>query len=110
MPLLKRDQSDLPITEWDLKYMLNLARTYGWKPVVQSKIGSSIEQAPKKDALALATALEKALADIPEISTIPEADGLSSLPEDPLDWFSGDGRMIVRDFIAFCRGGGFVVE
>lgn len=103
--LLKRDSETLSIADWDWNYLLRLAQVHGWTGT--GPISGSIAT---KDAQTLVAALERALPKIPEECTIAKDRGISALPDDPLEWFSGEGRIIVKQFIVFCHGGGFAVE
>lgn len=77
-----------------------------------------------EDAANIAQALERALEDIPDEDTVSvlaanqpcglEGAGVRSIETElekhltPLDWFSGEeGKQMIREFIAFCRVGGF---
>src|SRR5438552_7568322 len=93
--LLKRGSQELSVTDWDWNFLVRMAKAYGWAPIGSSD-PRDIKSVTKADAHALVAALEKALPEIPEECTIVEDQGISSLPDDPLDWFSGDGRTIVR--------------
>lgn len=107
--LLKRGSDELSVSDWDWNFLVRMAKGHGWASFASFDV-SDIKVVTKADAHALAAALEKALPEIPEECTILEDQGISSLPDDPLEWFSGDGRIIVKHVIVFCRGGAFVVE
>jgi hypothetical protein len=107
--LLKRHRDSLSVNDWDWHYLIQLARANGWVPPGRSQ-SDNLKAVPQRDAQALVAALERALPKIPDENPDFEDRGLSNMPEDPMEWFSGDGRIIVRHFIAFCRGGAFVVE
>jgi hypothetical protein len=78
-----------------------------------------------EDAANIAQALERALEDIPDEDTVDvlaesqsfdlggiEVSGIDTELEKhltPLDWFSGEYKQMVRDFIAYCRVGGFSI-
>jgi len=109
-----------PIAEWDGRYLTNDGQTVR-----------------KADALWLADALEKSLGDISdaspkidwnssawldddlpewltpeEIETIKEelTDGLLDvLGLNPLEYFAGDEKRLLKDFIRFCRLGSFKI-
>jgi hypothetical protein len=87
---------------------------------------SSGRRVTTADALGLADALEAALPDLPPrepghklktrfyetgegkpIKSSGLRDGASL---NLLEWFSGKGRQRIRDFIRFCRAGGFVIQ
>jgi hypothetical protein len=60
-----------------------------------------------EDALSLAIALEKSLDDIPDFN-------LNFYPLDinkitPFEYFAGDGKRQLTDFIRFCRLGSFLI-
>ena len=82
----------------------------------------------RQDAANIADALERALDDIPDFATdekwveLPPSDplvgalveqGLEVFGHDPslspVDFFSGEGKQHVNDFIKFCRAGGFYI-
>jgi hypothetical protein len=71
------------------------------------------------DARALADALERALPDVPghdamehKTFTHPGLPGVRLMdartPVNPFEWFSGK-KDVLRDFVAFCRRGGFAI-
>jgi hypothetical protein len=73
-----------------------------------------------EDVGALADALERALPDIPDHDAMahktfehPSEPGVRLVPIDtptsPYEWFSGDKKGLVRQFIAYCRRGGFEI-
>lgn len=104
---LRRKSEKLSLTEWDWNYALRLAETYDFNaPMGPSKIGPI----PREDAAALVAALERALPNIPDEVTAADDRGISSLPDNPLDWFSGEGKDTVQQIIAFCKGGQFLIE
>lgn len=107
MSLLKRGSEELSVTDWDWTFLVRLARAYGW--AISTVNERDITMVSKGEAHTLAATLEKALPEIPEECTVVGDQGISSLPDDPLDWFSGDGRTIVKDVIAFSRRGAFTV-
>jgi len=72
-----------------------------------------------EDALALADALERALPDVPDHNAMADKTffhpGLPGVPlvdvrtpVNPYEWFGGK-KDLLRDFIAFCRRGGFAI-
>jgi hypothetical protein len=125
----------LPIRSWEL--LLALARQYGWQPAgtVPACEFLSLHEASSSDdylqsrcqvvlgpdALALATALERALPDIPTEDVLDK----KAVPEDParpytspgclgrevapgmvvtpLEEFSGENKETIVDFIEHCR-------
>jgi hypothetical protein len=107
--LLKRGPEEFSLNAWDWGYLLKMAKAYGWAPTDPLHVDKT-KAITAQEARGLVASLEKALPLIPTECTISDDQGLSTLPDDPLDWFSGDGRIVVRHFIAFCRGGGFQVE
>lgn len=86
--------------------------------------GNSFQWVTAEDAANIAQALERALEDIPDEDTVSElaarlsfeleGAGVRSIDKElekrisVLDWFSGEeGKQFLREFIAFCRVGGF---
>ena len=101
--------------EWDGNYFTN---AFQW--------------VTEEDAAHIADALEKALDDIPDFDTGEKwvTHGPTNLPTDPverslveegfavsgpngslspLEYFSGEDKQLVRDFIAYCRAGTFYI-
>lgn len=77
------------------------------------------------DAAAMADALESGLMDVPtfdalgmKVSTSIDMPGLDrplralrpGVKVNPFEYFSGDNRGVLKQFIAFCRGGGFEIR
>ncbi len=72
-----------------------------------------------RDASNIAATLERALDDIPDhdamedkkshICSISGFDMQTAQDASPIEWFSGQGKTRVRDFIKFCRAGGFLI-
>ncbi len=72
-----------------------------------------------EDAANIAAALERALEDIPDhdamedkirfIKDEPVVDWDTADNTSAVEWFSGARRTRVKQFIAFCRGGGFSI-
>ena len=78
-----------------------------------------------EDAANIAQALERALEDVPDEDTVSvirarrsfalgdgEVSGIDTELEKhlpPLDWFSGEGKRTVRDFVDYSRDGGFSI-
>ena len=68
-----------------------------------------------EDALLLAMALELSLDDIPDVN--PERGGVTSNGPDeqtplgilPFEYFAGDGKQNLAEFIRFCTLGEFVI-
>jgi hypothetical protein len=79
-----------------------------------------------EDAGNIAEALERALEDIPDEDTVGvlaaslsfdpvggEVSGIDTEQEKnltPLDWFSGEYKQMVREFIDYCRAGEFFIS
>ncbi|HET9908841.1 MAG TPA: hypothetical protein VFQ23_19480 [Anaerolineales bacterium] len=118
--------------------MLSLARFYGWQPMgtlppqthhlrkpayehgtKNSWDGTYLRNEGQivraEDALLLAMALELSLDDIPDVN--PERGGASSNAQDeptplgilPFEYFAGDGKQNLADFIRFCTLGEFII-
>jgi hypothetical protein len=70
-----------------------------------------------EDAANIADALERALEHIPDERTVgmlaASKDGAVDIDTSrhlsSLDWFSGGGKETVREFVAYCRAGGFAI-
>ena len=60
-----------------------------------------------EDALALGIALEKSLDDIPDFNLEVYTPDLSKIT--PFEFFAGDEKQQLVDFIAFCRLGSFLI-
>jgi hypothetical protein len=60
-----------------------------------------------EDALSLGMALEKALDDIPDFNLDDDPPDLSRV--NPFEYFAGDEKQQVVDFIKFCRLGSFLI-
>lgn len=105
----KRGDGEHSCHAWDWNYLLTLAHTYGWERENPHAAHSAVE-ITTVEASGLVTALEKAIVDLPDQPRRPQSVEISALPDDPLDWFSGEGKQTVRDFIEFCRGGGFRIQ
>ena len=73
-----------------------------------------------RDASNIAAALERALDDIPDHDAMEDEeiyicgtsgyDIQTAQDASPIEWFSGQGKTRVRDFIEFCRAGGFLID
>ena len=66
------------------------------------------------DALGIANALELGLDDVPDEHVLPQLTIGNGLDFDhfptPIQWLSGEsGKNCMREFIAFCRSGGFTI-
>jgi hypothetical protein len=87
---------------------------------------NSYQSVIDEDAANIADALERALDDVPDQPTVgmEAASRTHDLPGvgkiavvgseqseylTPLDWFSGEGKQQIREFIAYCRVGGFSI-
>ena len=116
--------------------LLRLAERYGWQPAGTTIPDSELKWMPDgrwngsyssndgqtvttADAQALAAALERALAEIPDedvLARYRDPSGLISLfPNPPTiddrDWFCGvDPKSRVRDFIKYCHAGEFHIS
>jgi hypothetical protein len=86
-------------------------------PVRCSYYSNSGFRVTPEDARSLADALERALADVPDHDALghktflhPALPGVrlvaAGTPVNPYEWFGGK-KDLLRDFIAFCRQGGF---
>jgi hypothetical protein len=89
-------------------------------PVVGGYFVNDGQRVTAEDARALADALERALPDIPDHDAMahktfehPSEPGVRLVaidtPASPYEWFSGDKKRLVRQFIDFCRQGGFEI-
>ena len=118
--------------------ILSLARFYGWQPMGTlppqthnlrkpsyasggnnpwdgTYLRSEGQIVRAEDALLLAMALELSLDDIPDFN--PERDGAAadgldeqaSLGILPFEYFAGDGKQNLAEFIRFCTLGEFVI-
>jgi len=97
-----------------------------------SYFGNDAQWVTDEDAARIADALEQALDDIPDFDTgekwmtygptnLPTSSVERSLVEEgfavsgpngslsPLEYFSGEDKQLVRDFIAYCRAGTFYI-
>ncbi len=110
--------------------ILNLADRYGWQPMgTEAPAWEVLGADPPihadypdwdgtyfsndgqfvtdRDASNIAAALERALDDIPEHDTMEDMQ--TAQDASPMEWFSGQGKTTVRDFIEFSRTGGFCI-
>jgi hypothetical protein len=129
---------DMTFTIGGWEKLLQIAEDYGWEPQgtihphwapeeVQEERGgyltSDFQYVTDEDALNLAMALEQALVDMPDTDEAkkydvapPEfmAQGIMGFDPDnmpsPIEWFSGSRKQKVREFIAFCKAGGFTIS
>src|SRR6266498_545654 len=104
--------------------VLSLAMFYGWKPMgtyppsITELHGLNSEDwdgtyltndgqiITTEDALSLAIALEKSLDDIPDFNLEDYPLDLSKI--NPFEYFAGDEKRQLIDFIKFCRLGSFI--
>jgi len=105
--------------------LLSLAIFYGWQPMGtrapsmteihgfhdESWDGTYLTNDGQivvtEDALALGSALEKSLDDIPDFNL--EAYPLDLNRINPFEYFAGDGKDQVVEFIKFCKLGSFLI-
>jgi hypothetical protein len=89
-------------------------------PVIDSYFHNAGFRVTTEDARALANALERSLPDVPnhdalkhKAVTIAGAPGERFLPVDTpvnaFEWFGGQNKRHLLDFIAFCRQGEFII-
>jgi hypothetical protein len=92
----------------------------GGDPLLRGYFVNDGQRVSAEDARNLADALERALPDIPDHDALihktfehPGSPGMRLLaldtPASPYEWFSGDKKRYVREFIAYCRQGGFEI-
>lgn len=107
---------------WSWAHILQLAVAHGWKPT------GTVHEAPEwggnywsndgqevtdADAAAIADAIERALPDVPDHDALAHKrnpDGKSipfGTPVNAYELFSGERKKQLREFIEFCRRGGF---
>ena len=105
--------------------VLSLAMFYGWQPMgtrvpsITELHGLSTEVwdgtyltndgqiVVAEDALRLRVALQKSLDDIPDFNLEAYAADLSRIT--PFEYFAGDEKAQLVDFIGFCRLGSFLI-
>ena len=105
--------------------LLSLGMFYGWQPLgtrvpsmteihgfhVEAWDGTYLTNDGQivvaEDALLLAMALEKALDDIPDFNLDYYPLDLNRV--NPFEYFAGDGKDQLVDFIKFCRLGSFLI-
>ena len=105
--------------------VLSLAMFYGWQPMgtrapsMTELHGLSTEDwdgtyltndgqiVVTEDALSLAMALEKSLDDIPDFNLDYYSLDLDKI--NPFEFFAGDEKRQLLDFIKFCRLGSFLI-
>ena len=124
-------QGESHFNNFNWSRILKLADRYGWQPIGteapdwEGIYGTPIHPDYKhpdwrgtyfsndgqyvtdRDANSIAAALERALDDIPEHDTMEDMQAAQDAS--PIEWFSGQGKTKVRDFIEFCRAGGFLI-
>src|SRR5215216_921499 len=105
--------------------VLSLAMFYGWQPL-GTRVPSMTEIhgfysdawdgtyltndgqiVIREDALALGRALKKSLDDIPDFNLDYYSIDLRKV--NPFEFFAGDGKQQLVDFIKFCRLGSFLI-
>jgi hypothetical protein len=115
--------------------LLRLAQNYGWQPAGTTISAAELKSMPNgkwdgnyttndrqivsaADAKALASALDRAIKDIPSDDVIAQyrapSGGIQILPNPPeisdLDWFCGaESKAEIREFISFCNRGEFQI-
>jgi hypothetical protein len=105
--------------------VLSLGLFYGWQPMgtrvpsMTEVHGFDVEYwdgtyltndgqiVVTEDALSLGNALEKSLDDIPDFNL--EVYRLDLKMITPFEYFAGDGKVQLTDFIKFCRLGSFLI-
>lgn len=112
--------------------VLGLAKFYGWQPMgtrppsslheffnlyeffdldIEAWNGTYLtndgQTVTSEDALSLAIALEKSLDDIPDFNLEGDPPDLSKIT--PFEYFAGDKKHHLTDFIKFCRLGSFII-
>jgi hypothetical protein len=105
--------------------ILSLAMFYGWQPMgtrvpsITELHGLNFEDwdgsyltndgqiVVTEDALRLGRALEKSLDDIPDFNLEVYPPDLSKVT--PFEYFAGDEKQQLADFIKFCRLGSFLI-
>ena len=102
---------EIEIDDLTWQHAIIVASAYGWRPD-GPKYSSLISYAkfrhtiPENDARGIATALEKALPDLPEI----RREGINEDDMSPLEYFGGSMRDVVMEIIELCSRGQFMVE
>ncbi len=120
MRLHNETGDDFRVSAYAWHNVLGLARGHGWDPMdteqpPENYVPHEGYAVARKDAAALADALERALDALPEGEFLVRRNMV-----DPLDYELDDGdiqtfRMVgfdegdLRRFIRFCRGGGFAI-
>lgn len=105
--------------------VLSLGMFYGWQPMgtrvpsmteihgfhAESWDGTYLTNDGQivvaEDALSLGLALEKSLDDIPDFNLESYSIDLSKI--NPFEYFAGDEKHRLEDFIKFCRLGSFLI-
>jgi hypothetical protein len=104
---------------------VNLGRTRAYREDAKdwdgSYFGNEGQWVTEEDAARIADALERALTHIPDEETVGMQPALktydtgggqssaASIDVPNADWFSGDDKPYLRDFITYCRAGGFAI-
>ena len=123
----KRGVHRVPFPYWIA--LVNLAGEYGWQASPESQSDRPealceliLGHVTDVDARAMADALERSLADLPDHDALshrerrltddPRRYGgpFLSCPPSLWEWFSGPNKRMVRDLIAFARRGAFTVK
>lgn len=105
--------------------VLSLALFYGWRPMGTrvpsitelhglisddwdgSYLTNDGQIVVAEDALRLGIALQKSLDDIPDFNLDAYSPDLSKIT--PFEYFAGDEKQQLADFIKFCRLGSFLI-
>ncbi len=105
--------------------VLSLGLFYGWQPMgtrvpSMTELHGLIDEywdgtyltndgqiVVAEDALALGRALYKSLDDIPDFNLEVSPPDLSKV--NPFEYFAGDGKQQLTDFVKFCRLGSFLI-
>jgi hypothetical protein len=134
---LRGEGGDFHFDVFGWSKVLQLARLYGWRPL-GTRLEEDSEGKPvgdwaggydsndfqtvtAADARHLAGALERALPDVPghdalghKLVTLTfRGREIQGLPPDanvsPVEYFSGERKQLLQDFISFCRAGAFLI-
>jgi hypothetical protein len=119
------DYMAINVITWGL--LQKLGERFGWKPAGTKSpagvddwggnyIGKDGQLVTSKDATALASALAKALDNIPQQEAMggkaTSKGGIKSIADvNPIQHFGGrERKKALRDFITFCKMGGFTIN
>ena len=130
--VLQRGDRKLPIGNRIWEVLLIMALRHGWKPVGLEPdkdqgrdpaviredwrphyLQSEGREVGPAEAANIAEALEAALRDIPDDDDSSQPDAhtnVTGLPVSPVELFRGDGKLVVRELIEFCREGAFAIR